>query len=509
MLDLFAPTVTDLYKPGHENMIPEGTTFIYVNFTARSSRLFRGLDDYDGKAVIVGIQRAVDDIMDLWDRSFFRVPKAQALARFERRLRLSLTGNCDLTSLMERFGRLHDIGHLPLRIRALPEGRRVGMRVPFMTVENTDPGMSFLTNYEETIFSDELWKTIVNATTAFEYRRLLERMARRTTGSCAGVLFQAHDFSMRGMSGFHDAANTGIAHLSCFVGSDTTAAADVVEHHYPEPDGQEADLPVLKSVPATEHLVMCLGGRDSELGTFRRIITEKYPTGIVSIVSDTWNFFSVMTRFVTELKDDILARRPDDSGMARVVFRPDSGDPVKIICGDPDAPVGSPEHKGAVECLHDVFGGTVSEQGFIVLNPAVGVIYGDSITLERAQAILEGLEKKGFASTNVVLGIGSFTYQHVTRDTLGIASKGTYAVVDGLPVLLQKDPATDDGTKKSALGLLRVDEVNGEYLLRENVTPDQAEGGALQVIYDSGRFHNRSSWSSVRHNINLELEARG
>lgn len=201
------------------------------------------------------------------------------------------------------------------------------------------------------------------------------------------------------------------------------------------------------SVPATEHSVMCMGTEDSELETFKRLICELYPSGVVSIVSDTWDFWRVITEFTVALKPEILARQPNALGLAKLVFRPDSGDPVKIICGDPDAEVGSPAYKGAVECLWEVFGGTTTDQGYKVLNERVGLIYGDSITLDRAQRILEGLEAKGFASNNLVFGIGSFTYNYLTRDTFGFAVKATWGQVNGVGRELFKDPITDSGVK--------------------------------------------------------------
>ena len=155
------------------------------------------------------------------------------------------------------------------------------------------------------------------------------------------------------------------------------------------------------------------------------MITETYPAGIVSIVSDTWDYWKVITEFIPTLKSEILARD------GKVVIRPDSGDPVKIICGDPDAKPGSPEFKGSVECLWETFGGTETATGYKLLDGHIGLIYGDSITLERCEAICSQLEAKGFASTNVVFGIGSYTYQYVTRDTFGFAMKATYGEVNG------------------------------------------------------------------------------
>ena len=280
-----------------------------------------------------------------------------------------------------------------------------------------------------------------------------------------------------------------------FLGTDTIVAIDYLERYYTR-NGDNTFIG--GSVPATEHSVMCMGGKDDEIGTFRRLITESYPTGIVSIVSDTWDFWKVLTEFTVTLKDEILNRQPDELGNAKVVFRPDSGDPVHIICGDPNAEPGSPEHKGAVECLWDVFGGTVTPKGYKLLDKHVGVIYGDSITLDRAVRILNGLEAKGFASGNIVFGIGSFTYQHVTRDSYGSAIKATFGVVNGEDRILFKEPKTDNGTKNSARGLLRVDKnEEGEFVLSEMVSREQ-EGGMLKTVFKDGDCKNFQSLSTIR-----------
>jgi len=195
---------------------------------------------------------------------------------------------------------------------------------------------------------------------------------------------------------------------------------------------------------------MCAGGQDDELGTYQRLL-ELYPSGIVSIVSDTWDLWEVMTSIIPTLKDDIMARD------GKFVVRPDSGNPVDIICGldrtytDWEWDHRTPEEKGVIELLWDTFGGTVNDQGYRVLDSHVGAIYGDSITPDRARAICERLEAKGFASTNVVFGVGSFTYQYTTRDMFGFAMKSTWVQVDGQGVAIFKDPATDKGKVKKSL----------------------------------------------------------
>lgn len=217
----------------------------------------------------------------------------------------------------------------------------------------------------------------------------------------------------------------------------------------------------------------------------KRMVTEVYPTGVVSLVSDTFDFFRTLTVIVPKLKQEILNRQPDALGFAKVVFRPDSGDPVKIICGDPYGATEA-ERKGAIECLWDIFEGKYTLNGFKVLDSHVGVIYGDSITLDRASKILEGLYAKGFASCNIVFGIGSFTYQYVSRDTFGHAYKATFGTVDGEDRVLFKQPKTDTGMKFSARGLLRIDEENGELVLYENQTREQEKFGMLETRFENG-----------------------
>ena len=244
---------------------------------------------------------------------------------------------------------------------------------------------------------------------------------------------------------------------------------------------------------------MCMGTQDAEIETFRRLINEVYPKGVVSIVSDTWDFWQVITEFLVELKPEILARD------GKVVIRPDSGDPVKIICGDPSAAVGSPEFKGAVECLWEIFGGTISDKGYKVLDEHIGLIYGDSITLERCERICKQLKDKGVASTNVVFGIGSYTYQYVTRDTFGFAMKATYGVVNGEGRAIFKNPNTDDGTKKSAKGLLRIDRIEGELVMRDEVTAVEEEGGLLETVFLNGELVKETSLAEIRAILAAEI----
>jgi nicotinamide phosphoribosyltransferase len=485
----------DFYKAGHIYQYPEGTNLVYSNMTARSAKNAKWLPDYDNKIVIFGIKYFIENfLIETWNENFFNKPIEEIVQKYQKRMDGSLGVGVVKT---DHIRELHKLGHLPLWIKAMAEGQRVPVGIPFLTIQNTLPQFFWLTNYIETIMSSYLWKPITSATIAFEYRRLLEVFAKITGSDKEFVKYQAHDFSFRGMSGPFDAALSGAGHLTSFSGTDSVLSLDLIDQYY----FSEEEYIAGTSVPATEHSVMCMGLEEGELDTFKRLI-KTYPTGALSVVSDTWDFWRVITEYMVELKSEIM----DRSG--KLIIRPDSGDPVKIIIGDIYAPYGSPEFKGAVECLWDIFGGSITNKGYKVLDSHIGLIYGDSITLDRAVQILKGLERKGFASSNIVFGIGSYTYQYVTRDTFGFAIKATYGAVNSKVCKIQKNPKTDTGEKKSAIGFLRVDQnKDGEYILEQDV-PGSREGGYLGTVFLNGESRPGHKFSTIRSSINKSLEMK-
>jgi nicotinamide phosphoribosyltransferase len=504
----------DSYKLGHMSMYPEGTTKVYCNFTARSFKHARGLfpDElpfFNNKAVVFGISAAFQEINEAFQENFFNRDINDVLKEFDTATR-PFIGDNDNTQLLKNIENLHKLGYLPLQVKSLPEGSQVKENIPMMTITNTHPDFAWLPNYLETFISSQIWKLSTAATIAKVYKNIFDYFADKTGTPRDFTLFQGHDFSSRGMSGFADAARTGSAHLTSFIGTDSVASVEYVKKYY------KASGLIGASVPASEHSVLCMGGKDTEIETFRRIL-KKYPNGVVSIVSDTWDYWNTITNIAKELKEEILARGKDSLGLCKTVFRPDSGDPVDVICGTKKYKIGSidghittdnmpenwlrfvsPEEKGSIHCLYNIFGGTKTSTGHIQLDEHVGLIYGDSITPNRAYSILKKLDEKGFASGNVVLGIGSYTYQFMTRDTLGFAMKATYGEINGVPTPIFKEPKTDAG-KKSAKGLLRVDKIGGEYVLVENLTSD--EGGELKVIFKDGNFENLPAFDEIRERL--------
>lgn len=482
-----ATVLCDFYKISHRDQYPKGTEKIYSTWTPRTSRI-----PHVKEVVAFGFQAFIKKyLIEYFNENFFKRSKNDVLNEYRRVIQNTLGVEPSVYHIAE----LWELGYLPLRIRAVQEGTLIPIKVPMLTIENTDPRFFWLTNYVETLMSTSLWQASTSATIAYEYRKLLNKWADRTGGDPNFVQFQGHDFSMRGMSSLESGKVSGGAHLLSFVGTDTIPGILFLEEFYNA--NIEKEL-VGTSIPATEHSVMCSYGKD-ELAAYRNLITNVYPTGFVSIVSDTWNLWNVLLKVIAPLRGEILTRN------GKVVIRPDSGDPVKIICGDLSSSDVNVQ-KGVIEILWDIFGGKINEKGYKELDSHIGCIYGDAITLERCRQINEQLAQKGFASTNMVYGIGSYTYQYNTRDTFGFTLKSTYAKIKGEEVFLQKDPITDRGIKKSQTGMVVVIRNDrNQIVCIEGQTEESRvidpEFDLLENVFVDGKLVREQSLADIRKNL--------
>ncbi len=472
----------DFYKTGHRGQYKPGTTKVYSNLTARSGK-HSNIEGGTG-ICFVGLQMFIADyLIDDWNDNFFHKPKNHVVEGYAKVISQGLGYDVPVEHLEE----LHDLGYLPLHIKALPEGTFVPYGVPCLTLVNTLNRFFWLTNTIESVMSAEIWGVLTSATTTRRYLRVFEDFAEKTGSPKELVPFQAHDFSFRGMMGRHAAALSSLgALLAGSQGTDSVPGILAAKRFY-----GPADEFVAGSVNATEHSVMCsymdeARGDEAELESLRHLMNDVHPTGILSIVCDTWDFWKVVTEYLPLLKDDIMARD------GKVVIRPDSGDPVLIMAGDVESAT-EHERKGLVACLWDIFGGTKTSTGHRLLDEHIGCIYGDSITLERQREILFRLHLDGFASANVVLGVGSYTYQMVTRDTHGIAVKATWCEINGESVDIFKDPKTDDGTKRSLRGRLRVDKGDdGVLVVKDRCTEDEEICGLLRTVFLDGATNTQT-----------------
>lgn len=510
---------TDGYKLGHHRMYPEGTEKVYSNWTPRSNKYFPEATE---GAVVFGIQYLIKEyFLKQFNENFFNLPREEAIQSFYRRIN-NFVG-IDSVGI-EHIEKLYDLGYLPIKIKALPEGSICPIRVPMMTITNTEPDFFWLTNYLETIISCTLWMPCTSATRARLYKKELARHAKLTNfPEDVNLGFCCHDFSMRGMAGLEAAVISGMAHMTSFVGSETIPAIAALEEYYKANSDKEL---IAATVPATEHSVMCAGGEEDELKTFKRLINELYPTGFVSIVSDTWDFWNVVENFLPKLKNDILARD------GRVVIRPDSGDPVDIICGlrtnshfhtrmkegkyyccynpfDDNAEyveVSEGQYYGAYYMLGKIFGWNTTSNGYRYPSTKVGLLYGDSITLERQKQIYMRLENAHMAACNLVLGVGSFSYQYASRDSLGFAIKATACVINGELKEIFKHPKTDDGTKNSLKGLIAVyQDDKGKYYAVDQVSEKEEQEGCLETVFLNGILTKDYSLSEIRKRINESI----
>jgi nicotinamide phosphoribosyltransferase len=485
---MFNPiTLIDGYKVSHRQQYPEGTEFVYSNWTPRGSRI-DGIDH----VVNVGLQYFLQEYLQhQFDDNFFDQDVNDVCREYERRMNTYLGPN---SIGSDHIRALHELGYLPLEFKSLPEGALVPLRVPMFTVENTHPDFFWLVNYIETLMSNVLWMPMTSATIAKRMRGLLDEYAVKTGSPKEFVDWQGHDFSMRGMAGVEAAALSGMGHLTQFTGTDTIPAIELIEKYY---NVYADDMLIGGSVAATEHSVMCAGGQDDEQETYERLI-ELYPSGILSVVSDTWDLWKVITETLPALKDKIMARE------GKLVIRPDSGDPADILCGTSefrsDVHPDEPRAKGVVELLWDIFGGTETATGHKLLDSHIGVIYGDGINYDRAKDILQRLDAKGFASANVVFGMGSFGYQYQTRDTFGFAMKATNVIINGVETPIFKKPVTDNGEKNSLRGRIAVlkNTETGEYYAVDDASEWAQQRSELKTVWKDGYFLKVYKFDKVR-----------
>ena len=544
MTILNAALQTDAYKLFHKEAYHPEITNVYSNYTSRNGRLsnIKGNDS----VVFVGLQYFIKDVLiDEWNNTFFNVPKDLAVQQLKVFTKSLLGFDYDVS----HFAELHDLGYLPLSIKALPEGVSVPYGVPPITFVNTAEGYQWLSNYIETVFSTENWPIQTSATTSKAYlKRTIEAFDKAGLPHDL-VPFMCHDFSFRGCFGRHAAAMSGFGHLTSFAGTDTLPAILFAQKYY------NADIEnelVGVSVPATEHSTATsyITSMAEEKGITKleaeveyvRYLMKKVPTGILSHVSDSFDFWKFVEEGLPLLKDEILSRD------GKLVIRPDSGDPVKVLTGydlksqdvfedldhlwgdlsymsqsqaedcfgecvkmvdgsyyllQEERYASEVEVKGLVQVLGELFGTTESPAGLKLLHDNIGAIYGDSITLERQDHIISRLEAKGYAGL-VVLGVGSYSYQYVTRDTHGSAVKATWVNKNGHGVDVFKDPATDK-KKKSAKGLLRVELEDGKYVLYDQQSSEQEQQGELKEVFRDGKLLYETSLAEIRKRVKESL----
>jgi nicotinamide phosphoribosyltransferase len=449
---------TDVYKFDHAAQYPKGTTKIYSYFCARKPDA-----EYGNETLFFGLQYYLEKYLS----------KPVTLEDVEefKEISSSILGPSAID--YERYYQLAELGYLPIEIKAVEEGELVPVRNALFTITNTHPEYFWLVNFIETLLL-KVWYPTTVATISHAYKQLCRAYALQTCDNEGHLPFQIHDFGFRAVSSDESGHIGGSAHLLNFLGSDTTGGVKMLRDYY------SGTYPIALSVPASEHSVMCAWSPDNDDRAAIRNMLAQYPTGIVSIVSDTYNIWNAVDYFCNEMKPTVLARD------GKVVVRPDSGDPETLI----------PE---IIERLWSAYSGTYNSKGYKVLNDKIGVIYGDAIYFERARRIFETLKKNGFASSNVVFGIGGILLQCATRDTFGFSLKATYCEVDGESRAIMKQPIGDT-VKKSHKGLLKLAKSPmGTYHTIENVDATAEGEGYLTTVYKDGKVTKKITLDQLRN----------
>lgn len=480
----------DFYKTCHCDQYPKELTKLVSYYTPRMSRLA----DVD-KVTLFGLQAFIQEyLVEAFNRYFFHLPVDDVLSNYLRVLKATIgTSGIGAT----RLRKLHELGYLPLEIRAVPEGTRTNIHVPQIEISNTHPDFVWLVNSIETMLSCSMWHTQVSAEVGYRYRQIVNAYAERTCDDSVCRAKLLGDFSMRGQESVESATKSSAAFCLSFLNTATVPAILWLEKNY---DCNCAYEPVAYGGISTEHSVMCssFAVDGDEITQIRRLLTEVYPHQSFSMVSDSYDYWHLVKEILPQIKDEIL----EHDGC--LMIRGDSGDPVQVVTQ-------------TVFRLWEIFGGTTNSKGYKVLNPHIKAIYGDSITPQRCEAIYSILEQYGFAINNVALGVGSFSmqcletmkagateYSPYTRDTFGIAVKATYAEgKNGEPIMIFKDPKTDSGHfKKSQRGCCRVFKTEDGYGYQDGLTWAEAQqDNELQTVFKDGRFTKVFRLDEVRNKL--------
>lgn len=499
--------LADFYKISHKNFYPEGLTKLYSTWTPRSNKYFQESDC----VVWFGLQGFIQKyLIKYFDKHFFERDIEEIICEYET----IIHNTYDEDTTSDHIRALHKLGYLPIKICALPEGTKVPYGVPCCTVENTHPDFAWVTNYLETLFSCNLWITSTTATTAYLARQIIEEYCDKTsdikdTWKSVG----AGDFSFRGMASLEAAITSGAAFLTSFSKTSTIPSIEYLNKYYCSGINNKIGSWSASVEHSCTTSNFAVDGNEKDY--FLRMVNDYCKDKPFSFVADSYDYFGFFD-IIEECKEDILNHK----GCIRI--RPDSGDPEKIICGNPNA-TDERERLGSLNLLWKIFGGTVNSKGYKVLNPHIGLVYGDSITLERCRNICEHMMQLGFAVENVVFGFGSYSMQYKSRDTQGWAYKVTYAEVNGKPIMVYKDPKTSDGLKKSQRGMCVVYHDIEHYYVTgkdkitysDGYTSENIENCAelsdgmighnlLEPIFENGRLIKITLLKEIRNRIHKE-----
>ena len=364
--------LTDSYKVTHHYFYPKGTEKIYSYLESRVGAEFN-------KTIFYGLQYILKKYLEGQIVTQEKIDEAD-----------NLIANHIGPDIFNRDGWQyildeHD-GHLPIEIKAVAEGTPVDVGNALMTVENTDDKSYWLPNYLEPLLL-QVWYPSTVATLSAEVRKLCN-FYLEVTGSVKDNLdFMLHDFGYRGATSTESSMLSGSAHLLSFSGTDTIAALTIPENYY-----NDSNLYGF-SVQATEHSVMTSLGPEGEISQILNVI-DNAKDGVLSLVIDSYNYRNFLEesgKSGTELNEAILNFLDGEDN--KVVFRPDSGEPVSTT----------------IDCLNllsEGFGSHLTDKGYKVFDLNIGLLWGDGLNYQKIRDILFAMKSAGWAAQNIIFGMG-------------------------------------------------------------------------------------------------------
>ncbi|XP_014346999.1 nicotinamide phosphoribosyltransferase 2 [Latimeria chalumnae] len=456
---------TDSYKVTHYKQYPPNISKVYSYFECR-----RRKGDRFKEVVFFGLQYLLKRYVSGQVVTEEKIQQAKRL--FNLHFQQSVFNEKGWRYILKKHN-----GYLPVHIKAVPEGCIIPRGNVLFTVENTDPKCYWLTNYIETLLV-QMWYPITVATLSREFKKILARFLKETSGSLDGLKYKLHDFGYRGVSSQESAALGGVAHLVNFCSTDTVAGLLMAQQYY---NCNMAGF----SIPAAEHSTIISWGRDQEKEAFAYLL-EQFPSGPVSVVSDSYDIFHACKHiWGGKLKEYVVERNEDST----LMIRPDSGDPTKTLIE-------------VLRILEDAFGSALNSAGYKVLPSYIRIIQGDGIDIHSIEEILKELKDKGWSTENVKFGCGGALLQKINRDTLNCSFKCSYVEQAGKGMDVFKQPVTDP-SKKSKRGLLSLK--RNSYGIIETVErgKGKSEEDILVTVFENGTIVKEYTLDDIRENAKL------
>ena len=232
-------------------------------------------------------------------------------------------------------------------------------------------------------------------------------------------------------------------------------------------------------------------GESGELEQVMHVLNQA-KDGILSIVIDSYDYRNFLRNASTKGEalntaiKEFINRTPGN----KVVFRPDSGEPVSTT----------------LECLNilgEGFGTKETIKGYKIFDENIGLLWGDGVDYHKIRDILFNMKSNGWASENIIFGMGGGLHTSTTRDTQRNAFKCSAQLRDGNWIDIFKNPL--DSSKKSKTGRLKLTRTESGY---KTLAYDSQEDDLLQTVFKDGELLIDENFQDIRQRTESYSKSR-